>query len=306
MKKLILLLFLLGGLSLAAPASGAPAAARVLIVVGPSTHPPGSHEVAAGGRLLKHCLENMSNLPGVKADVVEGWPDQTLRDAAATVVFIGDTFPPNRLPNAQQNLAELEAMMRRGVGMVCVHYATGLRGEDVAADGSHPLLGWLGGYFANRTCPHHESFAKIFPAVTIRPAAPAHPVSRGWREFTLDDEPYYNNYFGKDGNRPAANVTVLATAMLPPDNPKREPVAWCVERADGGRGFGIVMPHFYKNWALEDLRRFILNGIVWTAKLDVPAEGVQTAPPDLKAFGPGSVEFVPRPPAPKKTPRAER
>jgi type 1 glutamine amidotransferase len=305
MKKLLPLLFVLTGL-LSANAVRAADAPRVLIVVGPSTHPPGSHEVAAGGRVMKHCLETMTNLPGWKVDLVEGWPEKSLRDAAATVVFIGDTFPPNRLPNPQQNLADLDVMMRRGAGIVCVHYATGLRGEDVAADGSHPLLGWLGGYFANRTCPHHESFAKIFPEATITPAAPQHPVSRGWKAFTLHDEPYYNNYFGKNGNQPAANVTVLATSMLPPESPQREPVAWCVERADGGRGFGIVMPHFYKNWALEDLRRFILNGIVWTAKLNVPPEGVQTAPPDLKAFGPESVEFVPRPPAPKKVPRADR
>ena len=40
--------------------------------------------------------------------------------------------------------------------------------------------------------------------------------TQGWREFTLKDEPYINNYFGPDGNKPAANVTVLATAMLPP------------------------------------------------------------------------------------------
>lgn len=31
-------------------------AANVLILVGPSTHPPGTHEVAAGGRLVAHCL----------------------------------------------------------------------------------------------------------------------------------------------------------------------------------------------------------------------------------------------------------
>jgi hypothetical protein len=30
--------------------------------------------------------------------------------------------------------------------------------------------------------------------------------------------------------------------MLPPESPKRETVAWCVERSDSGRGFGIVMP----------------------------------------------------------------
>jgi type 1 glutamine amidotransferase len=301
MKKLLPLLLILTGHILASTAARAADAPRVLIVVGPSTHPPGSHEVAAGGRVMKHCLETMSNLPGWKADVVEGWPEKSLRDAAAAVVFIGDTFPPNRLPNPRQNLADLAAMMRRGAGIVCVHYATGLRGEDVAADGAHPLLEWMGGYFANRTCPHHESFAKIFPEATITPAAPQHPISRGWKAFTLHDEPYFNNYFGKDGNRPAANVTVLATSMLPPEAPKREPVAWCVERPDGGRGFGIVMPHFYKNWRNDDLRRFILNGIVWTAKRDVPAEGVWTTLPDLETFAPVSVEYVPPPPKAKAT-----
>ena len=60
------------------------------------------------------------------------------------------------------------------------------------------------------------------------------------------------------------------------------------------------MPHFYRNWKLEDLRRFILNGIVWTAKLDVPPAGVQTTLPELSAFAPVSVE--PLPPAPKTKP----
>ncbi|MCO6455238.1 MAG: ThuA domain-containing protein [Pirellulaceae bacterium] len=264
--------------------------AKVLIVVGPSNHPPGSHEVAAGGRLMQYCLQHMDNLPDVRADVVYEWPGEKLRADAATVVFIGDTFPPNRLPDPKRCLADLEAMMTRGCGIVCVHYATGLRGEDVAEDGDHPLLRWLGGYFANRTCPHHESFARIYPSATITPAAPQHPISRGWREFTLRDEPYINNYFGKDGNRLAANVTALATSLLPPEKPRPETVAWCVERPDGGRGFGIVMPHFYKNWSQQDLRRCILNGIVWTARLEVPAAGVQTTLPDLATFQPAAVE----------------
>ena len=284
--------------------SGVCAAAqtRVLIVVGPSNHPPGSHEVAAGGRVMKHCLENMANVPGVKSDVVYEWPDKALRDTVSTVVFIGDTFPAGRFPNPKQNLADLDAMMKRGCGIVAVHYATGLLGEDVTPDGDHPLLRWMGGYFANRSCPHHESIAKIYPAATITPAAARHPVSRGWKELTLNDEPYINNYFGKDGNKLAPNVTALATSMLPPDAPKRETVAWCVERPDGGRGFGIVMPHFYKNWRNEDLRRFILNGIVWSAKLDVPAAGVQTMLPDLSTFKPLAMEPQPRAPKAKPEP----
>ena len=284
-------------------AGPAPARTRVLIVVGPTDHPPGTHEVAAGGRLLKHCLENIANVSGVKAEVFYEWPaNDAVLESAATVVFIGDTFPLQRLPDSAATLAKLGAMMARGCGIVCVHYATGLRAEDVAADGAHPLLGWLGGYFATK-CAHHQSIARIFPEATITPAAAEHPVNRGWREFTLYDEPYINSYFGPDGNKLAANVTALATAMLPPEAPKREVVAWCVERPDGGRGFAIVMPHFYKNWTLDDLRRCILNGIVWTAKREVPATGVQTTLPDLTNFAPVSIEPQPwKPKAPVSPP----
>ena len=96
-------------------------------------------------------------VPSVKADVVYEWPTQALRAAASTVVFIGDTFPVGRLPNPQQNLADLGVMMQRGCGIVCVHYATGLLGEDVTPEGDHLHVvvdftgtfpeGQIGGYF---------------------------------------------------------------------------------------------------------------------------------------------------------------
>ncbi len=264
---------------------------QVLIVVGPTTHPPGTHEVAAGGRLMGHCLEQIDGETPLNVHLVDQWPDdERLLESISTVVMIGDTFPPQRMEETDAILERLGTMMERGCGIACVHYATGLFGEDVAEDGDHPLLRWIGGYFANRTCPHHESIAKVFPEATITPAAPQHPISRGWKPFTVHDEPYINNYFGKEENRPGPGVTVLATSMLPPESPQREAVAWCIERSDGGRGFGIVMPHFYKNWAVEDLRRLILNGIVWTAGMDVPAEGVQSELPDLTTFEPAAVE----------------
>jgi hypothetical protein len=91
--------------------------------------------------------------------------------------------------------------------------------------------------------------------------------------------------------------TALATSLLPPEAPKPEVVAWAVSRADGGRGMGVVMPHFYRNWRDENLRMLILNGIVWAAKLDVPAEGVKTTLPDLARFEPAAVEPRPRTPS---------
>ncbi len=289
----------LTSLALAAGLSAAAASSKVVIVVGPSNHPPGTHEVAAGARVMKWAIEHMSNLSGVTAEVHEGWPaDKGTLESARTIVFIGDIFPPQKMAGKDAVLKEVGALMERGVGIVCVHYATGLRAEDVAPDGAHPLLGWLGGYFATRT-PHHQSVAKVFESATITPAAPGHPVSRGWREFTLPEEPYYNNYFGGEEKKPQGKLFTFATSMLPPEAPKREAVAWGIERKDGGRGFGIVMPHFYKSWANEDLRRFILNGIVWTAKMNVPREGVKTPAPDLTQFSPESVEPKPRVPARK-------
>jgi hypothetical protein len=285
MKTILIIVSLL---AFACPQLQAAEAARVLIVVGPSNHPPGTHEVAAGGRLLKYCVESMANVPDVKAELVYEWPGQALRNAASTIVFIGDMFPPNRLPDVKRNLAEVDEMMKRGCGIVCIHYATGLSAEDVEEGGDHPLLRWMGGYFATR-CKHHLSVARVFSAATITPKA-THPINQGWKEFTLPEEPYINNYFGRDGNRLAPNVIALATSMLPPEAPKPEIVAWCVNREDGGRGFGIVMPHFYTNWIHEDVRRFILNGIVWTAKLEVPAEGVITPVPALADFKPVQVQ----------------
>lgn len=287
----------LGALALGStltPAATAPAT-RILIVVGPSNHPPGTHEVAAGGRLMRHALLNLANVPGLEVEVSFEWPsDAKARRQADSVVFIGDIFPPQRLPDSPLVLSQLGEMMQRGCGLVCVHYATGLRAVDVPPDGSHPLLQWLGGYFATR-CPHHQSVAKVFPRVTITPADNGHPVTRGWREFSLPEEPYYNNFFGLGGNHLSPNVTAIATSPLPPEAPRREVVAWTVERADSGRGFGVVMPHFYQSWLNDDLRRLILNGIVWSAKREVPATGVSSAAPDLATLQPASITPQARP-----------
>ncbi|MFW6171886.1 MAG: ThuA domain-containing protein [Planctomycetota bacterium] len=259
---------------------------RVLIVCGPSSHPPGTHEVAAGARLMKHCLENPTNRTPINTELRHEWPrDKNVLMNISAVVFIGDLFPPERLKNPEKIKADLADMMSKGCGMVCVHYATGLRPQHVGESGEHPLLGWLGGYFASH-CPHHRSVAKVV-TTTIVPADKDHPVLRGWKRFKFKDEPYWNNYFGKDG--PRDNVTSLACALVPPDEPRKETVVWAVEREDSGRGVGIVMPHYYRNWALDDLRTMVLNSICWSAKCDVPPDGVKTELPDLKTFKPDAV-----------------
>src|SRR3954469_23424078 len=85
---------------------------QVLIVVGPSTHPPGTHEVAAGARLMKYCLENSEDVRGIKAEVITAWPDDRQRlQKIATIVFTGDQFPPARMPDRDRIMADLTSMM---------------------------------------------------------------------------------------------------------------------------------------------------------------------------------------------------
>lgn len=265
---------------------------KILILIGPSTHPPGTHEVAAGGRLLEYCLEHAANVSNIDAQVITQWPtDAKALKEIDSVVFTGDRFPPAEMAGGERVMQDLTQMMQRGCGLMCYHYATGLGANHVPADGAHPLLDWMGGYFATK-CVHHQSVAKIFEKATITPTNHQHPALNGWKTFTVHDEPYIKNYFGKQGL--ASNVTPLAMSMLPPEDPQPEIVAWAVSRDDGGRGVGVVMPHFYRNWRVDDLRKLILNGIVWTAKRDVPAAGVLTTLPPLETFQPESVEPIAR------------
>jgi hypothetical protein len=46
------------------------------------------------------------------------------------------------------------------------------------------------------------------------------------------------------------------------------------------------MPHYYRNWELADLRTLILNGIVWTAGVEIPGAGVRVELPALTSFEP--------------------
>jgi type 1 glutamine amidotransferase len=51
-------------------------------------------------------------------------------------------------------------------------------------------------------------------------------------------------------------------------------VMWAVERADGGRGVGFTGGHAHANWGNDNYRKIILNALFWTARKEVPADGV--------------------------------
>mgnify|MGYP005837657639 CR=1 FL=1 len=253
---------------------------KIVFLAGGPSHGYASHEHYAGCLLLAKCLEQA--VPGVKTEVYKLWPDDpaTLDDAAAIVIFCdgggGNIFV--------RRLADLERLMKKGVGLACLHYAV----EVPKGEAGERMLDWIGGYFEQHWSvnPHFEGRFTEFPD---------HPVSRGLKPFAVEDEWYYHMRFREN----MQGVTPILTTV-PPDNTRERPdgphsnnptvrsrkgmpehVAWVAERAEGGRGFGFTGGHWHWNWANDSFRTAALNGIAWTAGLEIPAGGIPSAAPTL-------------------------
>ena len=253
---------------------------KLILVAGRPSHAPGQHEFRAGAMLLKKCLD--ANYPQVVSEVhTGGWPkDPTAFDNADAIFFFADGGGGH--PVIQSNrLAQIDALAKRGVGIACLHYGVEVPKEK----GGPEFLNWIGGYFeTNWSVNPHWTLAKT-------ELAQGHPITRGVKPFETNDEWYYHMRF----REPPDGLTMILTAVPPdstrerPDGPhsnnptvragkgSREVLAWAYERSTGGRGFGCTGAHFHKNWENEDFRKLMLNALVWTAGLDVPADGVSSA-----------------------------
>jgi type 1 glutamine amidotransferase len=181
----------------------------------------------------------------------------------------------------------LDSLMKKGVGLACIHYAT----EPTMPKGEKEFLEWIGGAFEINWSvnPTWDGDFKELPR---------HPITRGVKPFMIHDEWYFHLRF-RDGMK---EVTPILSSVPPESTMKRadgshegnpavreavkrgeaQTVAWACERADGGRGFGFTGAHFHKNWGDDNFRRLVLNAILWTAKVEVPNNGVQSQVTDEK------------------------
>ncbi|MEX0676894.1 MAG: ThuA domain-containing protein [Pirellulales bacterium] len=270
--------------ALAAPHASAvepPASTKIVFLAGtvhqgPGGHPAGTHEYELTARLLKHALET-ANVSGVNAFVhFDGWPrDPATLDDADTIVLVSDGADRNEQDHpllVGDRLDTIKKQMDRGCGLVAIHWSVFVPNEH----GGKEFLEWIGGYFDYQSASGPRNwFSKIQTATTRpKPASPGHPICRGLAPFELREEYYYNVRFRENDPRLAP---ILTTPI--PNEAKEQVVAWAVEREGGGRGFGFTGGHFFDNWGVENVRRMVLNAILWTAHVEVPAGGVQTAAP---------------------------
>jgi type 1 glutamine amidotransferase len=298
MKKSFLSLLLLSAAFLSAADKK-----NVLLIAGRPSHGPGEHEHNAGIQLLAAGLEqSASDLVNVDVSLGGQWPSDERIAKADTIVIYSDGGGGHP---AIAHLDQLAKKMEAGCGFVCLHYAVepayeragwlSVDGKPVSpappgrsstGKGAKEFKDWLGGYF--------EQHLSVNPTwVADFKSLPDHPASRGVKPYSSKDEWYFNMRFRDNmegvtpilqalapaetmnrGEGPHAGNPEVRKSVLEDKNP--QVVAWAVSRKDGGRGFGFTGGHYHAGWSIDSQRTLVLNAIVWTAKAEVPANGVAT------------------------------
>lgn len=242
---------------------------KIILIAGHPSHGPGDHEFNAGVRILRRCLDGLPNIVAAEYHS-NGWPkDPSAFDNVDGILMYMDGGSGHPVIQGN-NLFKMQELMKKGVGLACAHYAV-----EIPADRGGPeFLEWIGGYY--------ETGYSINPHWTAEfKDLPEHPITRGVKPFSINDEWYFNMRF------PSAMPTTILQAT-PPDDKRGTPaakehpgrseiVAWATERPDGGRGFGFTGGHFHRNWADDNFRKLVLNALVWTAGADVPADGIASS-----------------------------
>jgi type 1 glutamine amidotransferase len=238
------------GLAWSDVAAADPAPTRILLIASAPDHPWASHMYEHECNLLAKCLENT---PGVKAETRLGWPsDSKQTDGVKAIVFYCKHAGDILLDEARR--AQCERLLKNGAGLTGIHWSTG---ADVKYGPAYLEL--LGGWF-NRA----HSGLKTGDAWLTKADA-KHAIGNGWKEWQIHDEFYLDLRFHED-TKPLLTVKV---------DDREQIVGWTIERRDsnGGRSFGTTLGHFHTNFARLDFRRMLVNGILWTAHVEVPPGG---------------------------------
>lgn len=250
---------------------------KIVMVAGKPSHGPGEHEFNAGVRLLKKCLDTV---PGVEtAAYYNGWPeDENVLDGADAIFLYMDGGLGHPILQ-KDRLEKMGERMKKGVGLMCAHYAV----EVPAKKGGPEFKEWIGAYYeTNWSC--NPMWTAEFTSL------PQHPIANGVKPYAIRDEWYFNMRFSEK----PSYVTPILTATpsdevrdgpyVHPQGPyphiqaakgRAETLLWVVERPDGGRGAGFTGGHFHKNWGDPNFRKIVLNTLLWVAKAEVPANGVE-------------------------------
>jgi hypothetical protein len=262
---------------------------RIVLIAGKASHGPGEHEFRAGSMLLQKALAGVN---GVTVEVyTNGWPTKTvdgqvvddssaLDNADAVLIYAdgGGGHPAIQ----RDHVKVIDALAAKGVGLGFAHYGV----EVPAGATGEAMQRWNAGYYETNFSVNpmwSPAFEKF----------PSHPVTRGVKPFGNHDEWYFNMRWTGDASL-MKRLTPILTAKpsdevrkgpyvspkgpyphIIADSGKVETMMWVYERPDGGRSFGFTGGHTHTNWGDVNQRKVVLNALLWIAKVDVPARGVE-------------------------------
>jgi hypothetical protein len=229
-------------------------------------------------QLLDKCLKGEKSV--LSTFYLSGWPkDETAFDNADAILFYMDGGGGHPVIQGDR-IAIMDKLAERGVGLGFAHYAV----EVPAGKAGEAFQRWIGGYYEHQFSvnpmwsPEYQDY-------------PKHPVTRGVKPFSVLDEWYFNMRW-KDEGKGLTYILVAEPSDDVRDGPyvhpkgpyehieaaagRPETMMWTFERADGGRGFGFTGGHKHKNGGDDNYRKVMLNALVWLAKAEVPANGVES------------------------------
>ena len=262
--------------------------ARIVLFAGPKEHgAPGRHEYEKDLREIAWMLEHSGAARPVKAEVIVGQKPRDLAalETADAIVIDGNgdwlkretgaLFPPfaetdGLSYNAEttQALKDFDALLkRRKTGLVVYHYTMFVDNRA----GRIWLNNWLGGTWIPYVSHNPVDTWAIRPIAGVK-----HPILNGVKPWTPREE-MYSRYFLPDN---AGRTELLTAKPAKPENGSGGPVSWAYQRPDGGRSVVWGGNDFHDNMHLyPQQRRFLVNGILWAAGIEVPRGGANDQMP---------------------------
>ena len=241
--------------------------AKIVLLAGSVSSKPGGHEYFAGCVILANALKQTPGVWPVMA--AEGWPkDEHIFDNARAIVVYTDGGAKLPFLDAAR-WEKMKSLVAKGTGLVMMHQA--VEGPE---DRSDEIQSWLGGVFKKDIgCRGHWDMSfDTFPK---------HAITRGVTPFTAPGDGWLYNLHFLPGAVPVIAGEVPDKARTSADakahSGRAETIGWTYERKDGGRSFSFTGADWHTNWRIEAQRKLVVNGILWSAKLEVPEGGAPVA-----------------------------
>ena len=237
-----------------------PKATKIVLIAGSNFYKAGEHEYVAGCAVL---MDLLRQTPGVAPVLAIDWPQkpETLKGAKAIVFFFDGGDKHGVLKG--DRVAELQKLADAGVGIVQLHQAA-----DYPKDLGDKARGWSGAAW-------EKGYSQRAHWIAEFNTFPDHPIARGVKPFKVNDGWLYKLRFveGLKGVTPLVR-TSSPTATTKPQGAE-DVVGWAYQRPGGGRSFTFTGCHLHVSFDQEGYRKFLVNGILWTANVELPKDGAK-------------------------------